>query len=148
MGYQICYCGHYSDVHVDGTGPCRYRNYGSSDRVPMCTCKRFLGRGDSPEGTAIYEPVAGPEPVPYVPGYHLTEIPKGVIGELSKVQEELAELLDAEAQGIKLMQLIEASDLIGALVRWLEAKHPGTTLEDLIAMHKVTRRAFDNGRRK
>ncbi len=82
-----------------------------------------------------------------LPGYHLDEIPKGVLGELSKIQEELDELKDAEKQGIKVMQLVEASDMIGAIVRWLEAKHPGTTLDDLIEMHKVTRRAFENGRR-
>lgn len=83
-----------------------------------------------------------------LPGYHLTAIPKGIIGELSKIQEELNELKDAELQGVSIMQLVEASDLIGALVRWLEKHHPGTTLDDLIAMHKVTRRAFDNGHRK
>ncbi len=81
------------------------------------------------------------------PGYHLRKIEKGVIGEISKIQEELEELKDAEAQGIKVMELVEAADMIGAIVRWLEAKHPGTTLDDLIAMHKVTRRAFENGRR-
>lgn len=114
--------------------------------MPTCTCREFRGRGDSPEGTDIYRP-DDPPLVARLPGYHLAEIEKGEIGELSKLQEELDELKDAEAQGIKVMQLVEASDLIGALVRWLEAKHPGTTLEDLIAMHKVTRRVFENGRR-
>jgi hypothetical protein len=81
------------------------------------------------------------------PGYHLRKISKGTLGELSKIQEELDELRDAEEQGVKVMQLVEASDMVGALVRWLESKHPGTTLDDLIEMHKVTRRAFENGRR-
>jgi hypothetical protein len=138
-----CYCGHYDDVHVDGTGPCRYKNYGSSDRVPTCTCRQFNGRGeDRPEGTDIYRKDE------VLPGYHVAVIEKGVIGELSKVQEELDELKDAEAQGVKVMQLVEASDLLGALIRWLEAKHPGTKFEDLMEMHRVTRRAFENGRRR
>lgn len=94
-----------------------------------------------------YDGHLGPCPTIAVSGYHVTDIKKGILGSLSKVQEELDELKDAEMQGVKLMELIEASDLIGALVRWLEANHPGTTLEDLIAMHKVTRRAFDSGRR-
>lgn len=146
-----CFCGHYDDVHVDGTGPCRYKNHGSSDRVPVCTCRAFRGRGDSPEGTDIYR---GDENYPlqsdeaWVPGYHLTPITRGTIGQLSKIQEELDELKDAETQGVRLMQLVEASDLLGALLCWLEVNHPGTTLEDLRSMHEVTRRAFKSGRRK
>lgn len=81
-------------------------------------------------------------------GYHMVEIRKGVLGELSKVQEELDELKDAELQGVRVMQLVEASDLIGALVCWLKAHHPGTTLDDLIEMSEVTRRAFASGVRK
>lgn len=83
-----------------------------------------------------------------LPGYHLAKITKGALGELSKIQEELDELKDAETQGIKIMQLVEASDLLGALEKWLEVKHPGTTLKDLIDMHNVTRRAFESGERQ
>lgn len=82
------------------------------------------------------------------PGYHLTEIPKGELGQLSKIQEELDELKDAEAQSVKIMQLVEASDLLGALIAWLEKYHHGVSIWDLLAMSGVTRRAFENGRRK
>ncbi len=87
-------------------------------------------------------------PTAWVPGYHLTEIKKGELGELSKIQEELDEVKDAAAQGVKVMELVELSDMIGAVVRYLERHHPMTTLHDLIAMHTVTRRAFESGRRK
>lgn len=49
------------------------------------------------------------------PGYHLAPIPRGHLGELSKVQEELYELKDAMAQGSIVMAAVEASDLVGAL---------------------------------
>jgi hypothetical protein len=82
------------------------------------------------------------------PGYHLAEIKKGELGELSKIQEELDELKDAEAQGVKVMQLVEASDLIGAIDAWLLKYHPQMKLVDLVLMSDITRRAFENGRRK
>jgi hypothetical protein len=81
------------------------------------------------------------------PGYHVYEIEKGEIGEISKIVEEVAELIDADAQNIKIMQLVELSDLIGAVESYLEKRHPATTLQDLIAMSNVTKRAFKSGRR-
>ena len=42
--------------------------------------------------------------------YHLTEIAKGVLGELSKIQEELDEVKDAENQQNKIMIGCELSD--------------------------------------
>lgn len=81
------------------------------------------------------------------PGYHLTAITKGVLGEISKIEEEVAELIDARQQGVKVMELVELSDLIGAIEAYLDQRHPGTTLTDLIAMSEVTKRAFRNGRR-
>lgn len=80
-------------------------------------------------------------------GYHLTKIEKGQLGEISKIQEELDELKDAKTQGVKLMELIELSDLIGAVELYLNKHHSGTTLDDLIKMKDVTKRAFENGRR-
>lgn len=84
----------------------------------------------------------------YKPGYHLTEIVKGQLGELSKIQEELDEARDAEQQQVSLMVLIELSDLVGAVEAYLEKHHAGTTLDDLRAMSAVTRRAFSSGRRQ
>jgi len=81
------------------------------------------------------------------PGYHLTEIPKGVIGESSKILEEILELQDAEQQGARIMALVELSDMIGAVEHYLRHYHPDTTLEDLIKMSNITQRAFRNGRR-
>lgn len=79
--------------------------------------------------------------------YHLSNIHKGHYGELSKLQEELDEALDAHEQGIKLMILVELSDLIGAIEGYIEKHHPGTTLNDLIDMNVVTKRAFQSGHR-
>lgn len=81
------------------------------------------------------------------PGYHLDDIPKGTIGEPTKILEEALELLDAHNQGIKIMQELELSDLYGAIIRYVEKYHPHTSMQDIIDMHMVTRRAFDNGHR-
>lgn len=79
------------------------------------------------------------------PGYHIHQITRGNYGYLSKIREELDEAFDAELQGCKLMCLIELSDMIGAVEGYLEKFHPGTSLQDLIDMKNVTRRAFKNG---
>ena len=81
------------------------------------------------------------------PGYHLSTIPKGKVGESSKILEEVLELQDAELQNTSIMALVELSDLIGAVELYLENKHPSTSLEDLIVMARITRRAFENGHR-
>lgn len=81
------------------------------------------------------------------PGYHLTHIEKGVLGEASKVLEETNEFIDAVAQGVSIMALVELSDLVGAIEAYLAKHHPTMTLDDLRAMNMVTRRAFENGRR-
>lgn len=79
-------------------------------------------------------------------GYHLRKISKGVLGELSKVKEELEEAEDAQAQGVKIMLLVELSDMIGAIKAVAEKN--GSSLEDLLAMQQVTERAFKSGERK
>lgn len=81
------------------------------------------------------------------PGYHLKSIPKGKVGELSKIYEELLEAYEAESQDSALMVLIELSDLIGAIDRYLQNHHPSFQLDDLIKMSSITQRAFDSGRR-
>ena len=80
-------------------------------------------------------------------GYHIDEIPRGTFGESSKILEEVLELIDAEKQGIRVMQLCELSDILGAIEGFLRAKFPGMSIEDLLAMENVTRRAFENGHR-
>lgn len=80
------------------------------------------------------------------PGYHLQPIEKGILGDPSKIREELNELEDAIAQGVKIMIHCELADPYGALEAVAE-KH-GLSMSDLVAMSDVTKRAFKNGHRK
>lgn len=80
-------------------------------------------------------------------GYHIEDIKKGVLGEISKIQEELDELKDAQSQGVKIMELVELSDLVGAIELYLDKHHEGISLDDLIRMKDITKRAFENGHR-
>lgn len=79
--------------------------------------------------------------------YHVAEIERGVYGEPSKIREEFEEFLDAREQGVKIMELVELSDMLGAMKGYLEKYHKGTRLADLFAMHEVTERAFVTGHR-
>lgn len=79
-------------------------------------------------------------------GYHNKVIPKGVLGEFSKIREEFLEAEDAIEQDNKVMILIELSDLLGAIEQYT-AKY-NITLEDLIIMKEATKRAFKDGSRK
>lgn len=81
------------------------------------------------------------------PGYHTVCIPKGEVGEVTKVVEESLEMLDAVANGNVVMALQEASDLVGAIKAWLDTTGTGITLVDLEIMHNTTKRAFDVGQR-
>lgn len=80
-------------------------------------------------------------------GYHINNIEKGIVGELSKIYEEVDEVMDADKQQCKLMVLIELSDLIGAVESYLEKHHPSLTLNDLISMKNITKRVFKEGYR-
>ncbi len=79
-------------------------------------------------------------------GYHLYNIPKGELGERSKIVEEFKEWQDACEQDCKVMELVELSDLVGAIELYI-TKHYNITLNDLIKMKEITERAFENGRR-
>jgi len=81
-------------------------------------------------------------------GYHLTEIPKGTFGESSKILEEVLELRDSEAQGCRLMALMELADVVGAVTGYLRKYYPGMTWGDLYCMAEITERAFQTGDRK
>ena len=87
-------------------------------------------------------------PIPPPPGYHLRQIPKGKLGELSKIQEELEEAMDADEQGSAIMVLVELSDLVGAIEAYLLHHHPSVSLSDLQKMAAITKRAFESGRRQ
>jgi len=82
------------------------------------------------------------------PGYHINKIPKGKVGEPSKIVEEALEIADAHEQGVKIMTQVEMSDLYGALDRYRERYHSELTMNDIQDMYRVTRRAFDNKKRK
>lgn len=82
------------------------------------------------------------------PGYHMEEIPKGEMGHISKLFEELRELEDADRQGSRVMVLNEVCDLYGALEAFVERNFPGFKMNDVREMSDVTKRAFMNGRRK
>lgn len=79
--------------------------------------------------------------------YHQRTIPKGTVGEVSKIEEELAELKDALEQNNQIMALVELSDLIGAIQLFLENKYPQFTMEHLNIMSKATMSAFREGTR-
>lgn len=77
--------------------------------------------------------------------YHLEPIPKGVFGEVSKIEEELLELKDAIKQENKIMVGCELSDLYGAVREY--AKKHSLSMRDLEIMADATKRAFDTGYR-
>ena len=81
------------------------------------------------------------------PGYHVRQIEKGVLGDISKIREELNELEDAVEQGVLIMAAVELSDLLGAIEAYA-AKYHGLSLSDIIKMKEVTERAFLSGRRR
>lgn len=78
-------------------------------------------------------------------GYHLAEIPKGVLGEFSKIEEEFLEAKDAFAQGVDIMLMVELSDLYGAIEAFVAKR--GFTMKDLSKMKERTEAAFKSGRR-
>lgn len=95
----------------------------------MDVFKSFLKEGDSP-------------------GYHRVKIKRGKYGEFSKIEEEFHEFMDATQQNVAVMQLVELSDLFGAIEGWLEKYHPNVTLDQLCKMKDLTKRAFKSGHRK
>ncbi|USM11564.1 nucleoside triphosphate pyrophosphohydrolase [Citromicrobium phage vB_CbaS-RXM] len=80
-------------------------------------------------------------------GYHKTEIARGEFGEVSKIDEELAEFKDALAQDNPIMALVELSDLLGAVEGWMAKHTPAFGLDALIAMNAATKRSFASGQR-
>lgn len=82
------------------------------------------------------------------PGYHIAQIQRGKFGEASKILEEADEFADATDQKVVLMQLIELSDMVGAIKGFLAKHHPSITIHDLDDMAVVTDRVFANGHRE
>lgn len=65
------------------------------------------------------------------PGYHLTNIERGELGELSKVREELYELHDALIQKSRIMVSVELADMVGAFQAFLDRHLPGNDVSHL-----------------
>lgn len=78
-------------------------------------------------------------------GYHKTEISKGTLGEFSKIKEEFLEFTDAVEQENPILQLVELSDMLGAIEFYI--KKYNITLQDLINMSELTKSTFTDGRR-
>jgi hypothetical protein len=81
-----------------------------------------------------------------MPGYHLRDIPKGVLGTASKITEEALEFQDAIDQGSHIMAIQELADLYGAMEAYLLQFN--LMMSDLAHMNEITTRAFQSGRRK
>lgn len=86
-------------------------------------------------------------------GYSEFPIKKGVLGEISKIEEEYQEFLGAVRQGNRIMSLVEVADLIGAIELYLEAielylEKNNLSIEDALKMSKDTKRSFLEGQRK
>lgn len=114
-----------------------------SENVIECEPRMLRATYDATNLIASY--VVKPECT--ISGYHKVEIVKGVLGEVSKINEEFHEFLDSVDQGVKIMALMELSDMIGAVEAYLNKHHSGTTIDDLIKMKDVTKRAFESGAR-
>ena len=80
-------------------------------------------------------------------GYHTKQITSGVYGEISKIEEELEELKDAASQSNKIMELVEISDLYGAIEAYVKNKF-AMDMNDIKVMSDATKRAFESGQRK
>ena len=81
-----------------------------------------------------------------ITGYHVREIPKGELGEFSKIQEEYTELLDAHEQDSKVLEICELTDLIGAIKHYAKNKF-NLSFDDLLKFSAQTENAFKLGKR-
>lgn len=80
-------------------------------------------------------------------GYHKREIMKGVLGQFSKIKEEMEELTDAVEQEDKILQICELTDLIGAIESFVETQF-GLTISDLKKFSDKTKSAFIENKRR
>lgn len=69
------------------------------------------------------------------------------MGKISKIIEEFEELMDAHKQGIKILEICELCDLLGAIEAYANSKLE-VSFDDLIAMMNKTKSAFKSGDRK
>jgi hypothetical protein len=79
-------------------------------------------------------------------GYHTTEIRKGVFGQSSKIEEEYEEWKDALGQDNPIMELVELSDMLGAVDEYVK-KRFNMDIHQVLKMTAATQRAFKSGSR-
>jgi len=79
-------------------------------------------------------------------GYHINKIPRGEYGSVSKILEEVYELIDARQQNVRIMEMLELSDIYGALEAVVEKYN--LSMDDLKAMSDRTKESFKSGERK
>lgn len=79
-------------------------------------------------------------------GYHKNKIPKGKLGDASKIREEYLEWKDANEQGDPILELCELSDLVGAIKHYCIDKH-NISLMEVIQFNNKTEQAFKDGTR-
>lgn len=107
------------------------------------------------DGSRYFVPVIKEKAVPVIKekadiakiGYHKRSIKKGVLGNLSKIEEEFEELIDAAEQNNPVMELIELTDLLGAIEAYAEKRFQ-VSMDQLLTMTRATQRAFKSGQRK
>ncbi len=119
------------------------------DKARVLSSKQSLNPfDDTMDENILWECIADLLPTIQNPGYHINRIEKGVLGEASKIKEEMDEFLDSIDQDARIMQLVELSDMVGAITAYLEKYFPGMALPDLVTMDRITHRAFVNRHRK
>ncbi len=92
------------------------------------------------DGSSFFVPVKAT-------GYHTRHIDKGRVGEISKITEEYQELMDANSQDNPVMELVELTDLLGAIEAYSLEKYK-ISMNQLLTMTRATQRAFQYGHRK
>lgn len=74
-------------------------------------------------------------------GYHIRNIPRGTLGEWSKVSEEIEEIIDALEQNLKPMVLIELCDCLGAVRATLDS-NDGFKFENWVYVTSTERNQY------
>lgn len=132
--------GYVTSKDRNSTGDWWYVHF-EGEKRPLAFPAKDLDDAGLPE--KIFEPLV--ESLSISP-YHTVHIPKGVYGEHTKILEEVLEFQDALKQDNPILVLCELADLVGAIGGYVE-KHHNITLEDIIKMTKLNRKAFEDGHR-
>lgn len=66
-------------------------------------------------------------------GYHLYNIPRGELGQFSKISEEFLEFTDALDQNCHVMALVELSDLMGSIKCYYKAHNQQNEFDSIVS---------------